>query len=270
MVARTLTQHAVPTTFGLKAAQWLTGVLDAYDDVAALAFPVQVGGAAGTMAGDRRAGRRPGRPGARRRPTSPIELADRARAHALDAVAHLAGDRHPARRRRGRAAPTPGGGSPATCSPCRRPEIGELSEGAGGGSSTMPHKANPVLSTLVRRAALSRAAARGHPAPGRRRVGRRARRRRLARRVGDAAHAAAAYRRRRRRRRPSCSPGLQVHADRMGDTLADGARRRPRRAASRWPSWPGATPTTTTSERPTPSSRRRSPAPPACSRRSHR
>ena len=36
-----------------------------------------------------------------------------------------------------------------------RPEIGELSEGAGGGSSTMPHKANPVLSTLVRRAALT-------------------------------------------------------------------------------------------------------------------
>jgi len=36
-----------------------------------------------------------------------------------------------------------------------RPEIGELSEGVSGGSSTMPHKANPVLSTLVRRTALS-------------------------------------------------------------------------------------------------------------------
>ena len=36
-----------------------------------------------------------------------------------------------------------------------RPEIGELSEGVGGGSSTMPHKANPVLATLVRRAALA-------------------------------------------------------------------------------------------------------------------
>ena len=34
MVARTLTQHAVPTTFGLKAAGWLTGVLDAGDDLA--------------------------------------------------------------------------------------------------------------------------------------------------------------------------------------------------------------------------------------------
>ena len=36
-----------------------------------------------------------------------------------------------------------------------RPEIGELSEAVGGGSSSMPHKANPVLSVLVRRAALT-------------------------------------------------------------------------------------------------------------------
>ena len=36
-----------------------------------------------------------------------------------------------------------------------RPEIGELAEGRGGGSSSMPHKANPVLSVLVRRAALT-------------------------------------------------------------------------------------------------------------------
>jgi 3-carboxy-cis,cis-muconate cycloisomerase len=36
-----------------------------------------------------------------------------------------------------------------------RPEIGELSEAHGGGSSSMPHKANPVLSVLIRRAALT-------------------------------------------------------------------------------------------------------------------
>ena len=39
-----------------------------------------------------------------------------------------------------------------------RPEIAELSEGGGpgrGGSSTMPHKQNPVLSVLIRRAALT-------------------------------------------------------------------------------------------------------------------
>ncbi len=36
-----------------------------------------------------------------------------------------------------------------------RPEVGEVHEGGGGGSSTMPGKTNPVLSVLVRRAALS-------------------------------------------------------------------------------------------------------------------
>jgi 3-carboxy-cis,cis-muconate cycloisomerase len=36
-----------------------------------------------------------------------------------------------------------------------RTEIGEFSEGTGGGSSTMPHKANPVLSVLLRRNALT-------------------------------------------------------------------------------------------------------------------
>jgi 3-carboxy-cis,cis-muconate cycloisomerase len=153
MVARTLTQHAVPTTFGLKAAGWLTGVLDAYDDVAALVLPVQVGGAAGTMAGV-------------------VELAD----HLPDpvGVAHqlsveLAG-------RLGLALSTPWhtsrasvtrvGDAGARCTDAwsriagdvlvlSRPEIGEVSEGSGGGSSTMPHKSNPVLATLVRRTALT-------------------------------------------------------------------------------------------------------------------
>ena len=52
MVARTLLQQALPTTFGLKAATWLVGVLeaqtltvDARDRLA-----VQLGGAAGTLA----------------------------------------------------------------------------------------------------------------------------------------------------------------------------------------------------------------------------
>src|ERR1700757_2809060 len=48
MVARTLTQHAAPTTFGAKAAGWLTGVVDALEFPDALAPPIQVGGAAGT------------------------------------------------------------------------------------------------------------------------------------------------------------------------------------------------------------------------------
>jgi 3-carboxy-cis,cis-muconate cycloisomerase len=36
-----------------------------------------------------------------------------------------------------------------------RTEIGEMTEGVAGRSSTMPHKANPVLSILIRRAALT-------------------------------------------------------------------------------------------------------------------
>ena len=36
-----------------------------------------------------------------------------------------------------------------------RPEIAELAEGTGGGSSTMPQKHNPVLSVLIRRSALT-------------------------------------------------------------------------------------------------------------------
>lgn len=50
MAGRTLTQHAVPVTFGLKAAGWLSLVLDSLDRVAALTFPASLGGAAGTQA----------------------------------------------------------------------------------------------------------------------------------------------------------------------------------------------------------------------------
>jgi 3-carboxy-cis,cis-muconate cycloisomerase len=146
MVGRTLTQHAVPTTFGLKVSQWLTGVLDAYDALGALSFPVQLGGAAGTVAalaelggdpttliadvGDR-LGLAAALPWHTVR-TPVTRLAD-ALVACTDAWGHLAAD-------------------VATLS---RPEIGELSEATGGGSSTMPDKHNPVLSVLVRRAALT-------------------------------------------------------------------------------------------------------------------
>ncbi len=146
MVARTLTQHAVPTTFGLKAAGWLTGVLDAADALAALTFPAQVGGAAGTMAATVELGGDPvaltgslavGLGLTARTPwhTSrvPLTRIGDAAVTATDAWGRLAND-------------------VLTLS---RPEIAELSEDAAGGSSSMPHKANPVLSTLVRRAALT-------------------------------------------------------------------------------------------------------------------
>jgi 3-carboxy-cis,cis-muconate cycloisomerase len=153
MVARTLTQHAVPTTFGLKAAGWLTNVLDAYDDVAALVLPVQVGGAAGTMAGAVELGS--GLP-------EPVEVVHRmTRGFATRLGLAPSTPWHTSR-----ATVTRLGDATVRCTDAwgriandvltlSRPEIGELSEGAGGGSSTMPHKANPVLSTLVRRAALT-------------------------------------------------------------------------------------------------------------------
>jgi 3-carboxy-cis,cis-muconate cycloisomerase len=134
MVARTLTQHAVPTTFGFRVAAWLTGVLDADDDLAELDFPDQVGGAAGTRAAMVELGRElpPGIP--RWHTTrAPVTRLGDALVGCTDACARIAND-------------------VVTMS---RPEIGELAEGSGGGSSTMPNKANPVLSVLVRRASLT-------------------------------------------------------------------------------------------------------------------
>ena len=146
MVARTLTQHAVPTTFGLKAARWLAGVLDALEAVAALRFPVQLGGAAGTMAAalelglDARAAREDlaARLGLEPAPPwhttrAPVTRLGDALVGCTDAWGHLSAD----------------------VLALSRPEVGELTEGSGGGSSTMPHKANPVRSVLVRRTALS-------------------------------------------------------------------------------------------------------------------
>jgi len=50
MAARTLLQQAVPTTFGLKAAGWLAGVVEARRRLAAVELAAQLGGAAGTLA----------------------------------------------------------------------------------------------------------------------------------------------------------------------------------------------------------------------------
>jgi 3-carboxy-cis,cis-muconate cycloisomerase len=153
MVARTLTQHAVPTTFALKAAGWLTGVLDAYDATAALVLPVQLGGAAGTMAATVQLADRLDEPVPATTALS-LEIAT-----ALGLAASMPWHTtRPSVTRLGDAATgcTDAWGRIATdVLTLSRPEIGELSEDLGGGSSTMPHKANPVLSTLVRRAALA-------------------------------------------------------------------------------------------------------------------
>jgi 3-carboxy-cis,cis-muconate cycloisomerase len=160
MVGRTLTQHAVPTTFGTVVSTWLDGIVDAAELVvdARTLLPAQLGGAVGTLAATtelavlrglpdpdgipaetalmvgRALGLRVHRPWHTAR--VPLTRAADALVTCTDAWGHVAGD-------------------VATLS---RTEIGELGEPSGdgrGGSSTMPHKQNPVLSVLVRRAALA-------------------------------------------------------------------------------------------------------------------
>lgn len=148
MVARTLTQPALPTTFGAKAATWLAGVLDAADDLAGLRFPAQLGGAAGTLAALVELGGVEAARAARRAFPAALDLSASAPWHtrrapitrAGDACAHAAGAW-------GRIA--------NDVLALGRPEIAEVADGSGGGSSTMPHKANPTLATLVKRHALA-------------------------------------------------------------------------------------------------------------------
>jgi 3-carboxy-cis,cis-muconate cycloisomerase len=148
--ARTLTQHAVPTTVGLRAAGWLRGVARAEERVEDVQhrLPAQLGGAAGTLAsfteiaGTDAAAALPAafaRELGLAVPDAPwhtsrwpvTELGD-ALVQAIDAVGKIAAD-------------------VATLS---RSEIGELAEGTGGGSSAMPQKRNPAASVLIRSAAL--------------------------------------------------------------------------------------------------------------------
>ncbi len=146
--ARTLTQHAVPTTVGLRAAVWLAGVRRAARRLRDVTLPAQLGGAAGTLAsfverlGTERAAELPAAfatelgldtPEAPWHTTRwPVtELGD-AVVQVVDALGRIAAD-------------------VATLS---RTEIGELAEGDAGGSSAMPQKRNPAASVLIRSAAL--------------------------------------------------------------------------------------------------------------------
>lgn len=146
--AHTLTQHAVPTTFGLTAANWLAGVLDAAADLAAVRFrlPVQFGGAAGTLSAVAALG------------VDPIAAGESlARGLGLAGAAPWHTNRRPITRLADAlAACVAANGRIANDVLVHaRPEIGELAEGTPGGSSTMPHKRNPVLSVLVKRAAIA-------------------------------------------------------------------------------------------------------------------
>jgi 3-carboxy-cis,cis-muconate cycloisomerase len=135
MVARTLLQQAVPTTFGLKAAGWMVA-LDAADDALVAArgrLAVQLGGAAGTLAslGD----------------DGPAVVRELAR---LLGLTEPLLPWHTDRTRIGQLAGALGEAAGAIAKPARdvillsQTEVGELVEVSAGGSSTMPHKRNPV------------------------------------------------------------------------------------------------------------------------------
>jgi 3-carboxy-cis,cis-muconate cycloisomerase len=142
MAARTLLQQAVPTTFGLVAAGWLVGLLDArrrLRDLADSGLAVQLGGAAGTLAalGDdgTRVVEELGRALDLPAPTLPwhtnrVRIAELGAA--LGSVAGVCGKI---------------GLDVVLLS---QTEVGEVREGAGGGSSTMPQKRNPIRATLAR------------------------------------------------------------------------------------------------------------------------
>jgi 3-carboxy-cis,cis-muconate cycloisomerase len=141
MAARTLLQHAVPTTFGLKAAGWLDAVVDARAGLTRVRherLAVQLGGAAGTLAafGDRA-----------------LEVV-----HAFAQELALAEPVLPWHANRQRIAELGASLGRAAGSAAKvgsdvvllaQSEVAEVAEPPGGGSSTMPQKRNPVHSTLA-------------------------------------------------------------------------------------------------------------------------
>ncbi|MEU9760445.1 3-carboxy-cis,cis-muconate cycloisomerase [Streptomyces sp. NPDC047987] len=160
MAGRTLTQHAAPITFGLKAAGWRALILDARDRLSAVrqSLPVQLGGAAGTLAAfDALAPRTDGDEAALGGQGRGMPLLQ-AFANELGLAEPLLpwhSLRTPVADLAGALAFTAGAlGKPAAdVLILSRTEIGEVSEGHGGGSPAMPHEANPVRATLIAAAA---------------------------------------------------------------------------------------------------------------------
>ncbi|MFD5233386.1 3-carboxy-cis,cis-muconate cycloisomerase [Streptomyces qaidamensis] len=148
MPGRTLTQHAVPTTFGLKAAGWRSLVLDARDRLEAVreSLPAQLGGAAGTLAAF-------GAYGASDPAALPEAYAGELGLRAPDLPWHTL--RTPIGDLAGCLAFAAGalGKVAVDVLTLSRTEIAEVAEGSGGGSSAMPHKSNPVRSSLIASAA---------------------------------------------------------------------------------------------------------------------
>jgi 3-carboxy-cis,cis-muconate cycloisomerase len=151
---RTLTQHAVPTTFGLKVATWLQGVLDARYRVreTRARLPVSLGGAAGTLAAYLEHARSAVDDPVGATLALPDLVADELGLARRAVPWH--GVRTPVADLAGTLAEVGGvlGKIATDVLVLSRTEIGEVAEDptAGrGASSAMPQKANPVLATLV-------------------------------------------------------------------------------------------------------------------------
>jgi 3-carboxy-cis,cis-muconate cycloisomerase len=160
MVGRTLTQHAVPVTFGLRAAGWLQLVLDAVERVERLladGLPASLGGAAGTLAAY---GEYAAMAGAASRAEGGMDLVA-----PFAARLGLAEPLFPWHQVRTPVADVASAVTFVTAALGKiavdvqvltRTEIGEVSEPAEpqrGASSAMPQKHNPVLATAVATAA---------------------------------------------------------------------------------------------------------------------
>jgi 3-carboxy-cis,cis-muconate cycloisomerase len=141
MAGRTLLQQALPTTFGLKAAGWLDSVVAAGERIDSVSLAVQLGGAAGTLAalgpdGQRveelMAGRLELEQPAVPWHTARLRVADLGASLALAAgvLEKIALDL-------------------VLLSQTEVGEVAESSAGGRGGSSTLPHKRNPVGAVLT-------------------------------------------------------------------------------------------------------------------------
>jgi 3-carboxy-cis,cis-muconate cycloisomerase len=141
MVGRTLMQHALPITLGLKAAEWLDEIVSARDRLESVSLAVQLGGAAGTLAAMGPDGERVVGPFARRlqldEPRLPwhssrIRVADLGASLVLTAGAleKIALDL-------------------VLLSQIEIGEVAERSAGGRGGSSSLPHKRNAIGSILA-------------------------------------------------------------------------------------------------------------------------
>jgi 3-carboxy-cis,cis-muconate cycloisomerase len=147
LVGRTLLQQAVPVTFGLVAAGWLTAIDEARERLGAIRrdrLAVQFGGAAGTLASLGDAGPEvAGRFAAELGLALPVMPWHTDRLRVIELAAALAG------------ACAALGKIARDVTLLAQSEVAEVSEGNGpggegaGGSSAMPHKRNPVASVVI-------------------------------------------------------------------------------------------------------------------------